>query len=791
LKLKDPYLEREAEKYDNPIPSREVILQVLTDSDHPLDFASLAEALGLREEQDLDALKKRLRAMERDGQILFNRRRQYVPVARADLISGRVMGHPDGFGFLIPDDGSPDLFLHAKQMDSVMHGDRVLASVRGLDPKGRREGAVVEVLERATEQVVGRLLVEQGIAFVVPDNKRITQEILIPPDQLNGAQSGQIVVAAIIEHPTKRSRPIGKIVEVLGDHMAPGMEIDIAIRSHELPFEWPQAVTEEADKLGHKVPERAKKGREDLRQIPLVTIDGADAKDFDDAVFCTRDGEHWRLLVAIADVSYYVKPGSALDKEATLRGTSVYFPGKVIPMLPEILSNGLCSLNPQVDRLCMLCDIKLDDEGTVIEYQFKQAVMNSAARLTYDQVAAMVVDHNRELRAEYESLVPHLDDLYALYHVLNHARLERGTIDFETTETKILFGEDRKIAAIEPSVRNDAHKIIEECMILANVCAARFLKEHDIPALHRVHAPPSAEKLEDLRAFLAGVGLSLGGGMEPEPADYARVLQQVQGRADFHLIQTVLLRSQSQAQYSPDTETGHFGLAHEDYAHFTSPIRRYPDLLVHRGIRHVLEGGTAANFMYSHADMQALGEHCSMAERRADDASRDVTAWLKCEYMQEHVGEVFDGIITAVTNFGLFVELSDIYIEGLVHVTALTNDYYRYDPVRHRLTGESSGRTFRLADSIRVKVVRVDLDERKIDFVLAEGAEKSEKRSSRTAKTSKSAKANTSAKATTASKSRKTTKATTASKSAKTTKATTASKSAKPTKKPAARKKKT
>jgi ribonuclease R len=791
LKLKDPYLEREAEKYDNPIPSREVILQVLTDSDHPLDFASLAEALGLREEQDLDALKKRLRAMERDGQILFNRRRQYVPVARADLISGRVMGHPDGFGFLIPDDGSPDLFLHAKQMDSVMHGDRVLASVRGLDPKGRREGAVVEVLERATEQVVGRLLVEQGIAFVVPDNKRITQEILIPPDQLNGAQSGQIVVAAIIEHPTKRSRPIGKIVEVLGDHMAPGMEIDIAIRSHELPFEWPQAVTEEADKLGHKVPERAKKGREDLRQIPLVTIDGADAKDFDDAVFCTRDGEHWRLLVAIADVSYYVKPGSALDKEATLRGTSVYFPGKVIPMLPEILSNGLCSLNPQVDRLCMLCDIKLDDEGTVIEYQFKQAVMNSAARLTYDQVAAMVVDHNRELRAEYESLVPHLDDLYALYHVLNHARLERGTIDFETTETKILFGEDRKIAAIEPSVRNDAHKIIEECMILANVCAARFLKEHDIPALHRVHAPPSAEKLEDLRAFLAGVGLSLGGGMEPEPADYARVLQQVQGRADFHLIQTVLLRSQSQAQYSPDTETGHFGLAHEDYAHFTSPIRRYPDLLVHRGIRHVLEGGTAANFMYSHADMQALGEHCSMAERRADDASRDVTAWLKCEYMQEHVGEVFDGIITAVTNFGLFVELSDIYIEGLVHVTALTNDYYRYDPVRHRLTGESSGRTFRLADSIRVKVVRVDLDERKIDFVLADGAEKSEKRSSRTAKTSKSAKANTSAKATTASKSRKTTKATTASKSAKTTKATTASKSAKPTKKPAARKKKT
>ncbi|WP_298608943.1 ribonuclease R [uncultured Thiothrix sp.] len=741
MKLKDPYLEREAEKYDNPIPSREVILQLLTESTHPLDFPSLAAALGLSAEIDIDALRKRLRAMERDGQILFNRRRQYVPVARADLISGRVMGHPDGFGFLIPDDGSPDLFLHAKQMDSVMHGDRVLASVRGLDPKGRREGAVVEVLERATEQVVGRLLVESGIAFVVPDNKRLTQEILIPPDQLHEAKPGQIVVAAIIEHPTKRSRPIGKIVEVLGDHMAPGMEIDIAIRSHELPFEWPPAVTEEADRFGYEVPERAKQGREDLRDLPLVTIDGADAKDFDDAVFCSREADHWRLLVAIADVSHYVKPGTALDKEATLRGTSVYFPGKVIPMLPEILSNGLCSLNPQVDRLCMLCEIRLDDEGNVLDYQFKQAVMNSAARLTYDQVAAMVVDHDAAMRKQYADLVPHLDNLYALYHTLSHARMERGTIDFETTETKIIFGEDRKIDAIEPSVRNDAHKIIEECMILANVCAARFLKEHEIPALHRVHAPPTNEKLEDLRAFLAGVGLSLGGGLEPEPADYARVLQQVQGRADFHLIQTVLLRSQSQAQYSPDAETGHFGLAHEDYAHFTSPIRRYPDLLVHRAIRHILTGGTATNFSYSLADMQALGEHCSMAERRADDASRDVTAWLKCEYMQEHVGDVFDGIVSAVTNFGLFVELSDIYVEGLVHVTALTNDYYRYDPVRHRLTGESSGRTFRLADSIRVKVARVDLDERKIDFILADGAEKTEKRSkAKLSKPSKSTK---------------------------------------------------
>ncbi len=724
MKLKDPYLLREAEKYENPIPSREVILQVLADSPHPLDFPDLAETLGLHEEMDTDALRKRLRAMERDGQLLFNRRRQYVPVARADLISGRVMGHPDGFGFLIPDDGSADLFLHAKQMESIMHGDRILASVRGIDQKGRREGSVVEVLERGTEQVVGRLVIESGIASVIPDNKRLTQEILIPPDQLNQATAGQIVVAAIIEQPTRRSRPIGKILEVLGDHMAPGMEIDIAIRSHELPFEWPDAVREEADRLGHEVPEQAKEGRGDLRKVPLVTIDGADAKDFDDAVFCTRENNQWRLLVAIADVSHYVKPGTALDKEATLRGTSVYFPGQVIPMLPEILSNGLCSINPHVDRLCMLCDIRLDDDGNILSYQFMQGVMNSHARLTYDQVAAMVVDQDATLRQKYAHVVPHLDNLYALYHTLHYARIERGAIDFETTETRIVFGEDRKIADIVPTIRNDAHKIIEECMILANVCAARFLKEHEMPTLHRVHAPPSTEKLEDLRTFLAGIGLSLGGGMEPEPADYARVLEQVYGRPDFHLIQTVLLRSLSQAQYSPDAETGHFGLSHDDYAHFTSPIRRYPDLLVHRAIRHLTEGGTASTFPYSHSDMQSLGEHCSMAERRADDASRDVAAWLKCEYMQEHVGEVFDGIITSVTNFGLFVELSDIYVEGLVHVTALTNDYYRFDPVRHRLTGESSGRTFRLADSIRVKVARVDLDERKIDFILADSADK-------------------------------------------------------------------
>lgn len=723
MKFKDPHIQREAEKYENPIPSRELILQILSQSGQPLDFAELSAKLNLHEERDLDALKKRLRAMERDGQLLYNRRRQYVPIEHTDLIAGRVIGHPDGFGFLKPDDGTPDLFLHAKQMRSLLHGDRALVSVRGLDPKGRREGAVVEILERGTTQVVGRYFQEGGIGFVAPDNSRISQDILIPPEAKGEAEHGQIVVAAIVEQPSKYAQPKGKIVEVLGNHMAPGMEIDVAIRSHQLPFEWSPDIREESDQFGYEVPENAKQGRVDLRNTPLVTIDGEDAKDFDDAVYCEREGNNWRLLVAIADVSHYVRPGMAIDKEAQERGTSVYFPGKVIPMLPEILSNGLCSLNPHVDRLCMVCEVRVGPRGKLINYQFMEGVMHSAARLTYTKMAKIVVERDREARSEYSpELCGHLDDLYELYKILRKARDRRGAIDFETEETRIIFDAGRKIEAIVPTERNDAHKLIEECMILANVCAAKFLTKYRIPALHRVHEGPTAEKLEDLRRFLGGLGLSLGGGDEPTPADYTKLLDSLGERPDRHMIQTVLLRSMSQAVYSPET-TGHFGLAQSHYAHFTSPIRRYPDLLVHRAIRHILRGGKVKDFTYKYKEMVALGEHCSMTERRADDATRDVTAWLKCEYMQEHVGDTYTGVISSVTGFGLFVELTDIYVEGLIHITALTSDYYRFDPARHQLTGENSGRVYRLGDTLQVTVARVDLDERKIDFVLTKGSE--------------------------------------------------------------------
>lgn len=723
LKYKDPHKAREAQKYERPIASRELILSVLADSNAPLGFAELIDHLELTETDDQDALKYRLRAMERDGQILFNRRKQYLPVSKADLIAGRVSGHPDGFGFLIPDDGSDDLFLHGKQMRKLMHGDRALCSITGTDKKGRREGAVIEVLERNTEQVVGRYFVRGGIGFVEPDNKRIAADILIPPEFNGKAKHGQIVSAALVEQPSTRQLAIGKVVEILGEHMAPGMEIDIALRSHDLPHEWNDDILAETARLGSEAAEEDKVGRVDYRQMPLVTIDGEDSRDFDDAVYCERKGNNWKLVVAIADVSHYVPVGSALDQEAWNRGTSVYFPAQVIPMLPEEISNGLCSLNPHVDRLCMVCEAIIDDEGEILSYEFKEGVMHSAARLTYTKVAAMLVDEDPTLCEEYADLLPHLKDLYSLYKALRHARDERGSIDFETTETKIEFGVDRKIEAIKPTTRNDAHKVIEECMIAANVCAARYLKKHKMPALHRVHPEPDMESLEKLREFLSGVGLSLGGGLKPEPIDYARLLASVQQRADADLIQTVLLRSLSRAMYSPvnpekPESARHFGLAQKDYAHFTSPIRRYPDLLVHRAIRHLIQGNKADSYSYSPTDMKELGEHCSMTERRADDATRDVLAWLKAEYMLDKVGEVFKGYITAVTGFGLFVELTDIYVEGLVHVTSLKSDYYRFDPALHRLTGESSGRSFRLGDQITVQVARVDLDDRKIDFML-------------------------------------------------------------------------
>jgi ribonuclease R len=724
--LQDPHAQREAEKYENPIPSRELILQLIQESGKPLRRQQIAQQFALESADDLEALRRRLRAMERDGQVLFNRRQKYCLSENHNSISGRVLGHPEGFGFLKPDDGSEDLFISPREMKALMHNDRAKVRVSGIDRKGRREATVVEILERNTHQVVGRFFVEGKVTYVMPDNKKMAKEVLIASEDTGGAKKGQIVVVEIVQQPTQHCQPLGRITEVLGMHMAPGMEIEMAIRSYELPNVWPNALLDEIKSLTPEVPEAAKEGREDIRHLPLVTIDGEDARDFDDAVYAQKTAKGWKLLVAIADVSHYVHVDTALDTEAQSRSTSVYFPEKVIPMLPEILSNGLCSLNPHVDRLCMVCELLVNDEGVVTRSRFFEAVMRSHARLTYTQVAKMLVEGDQKLANQYAELMPHLTTMYRLYQTMRRQREVRGAMDFDTQETKIVFGENRKIEQIVPVVRNDAHKLIEEFMITANNAAAKFLNRKKIPRLLRIHDGPGVEKLLTLRTFLGELGLYLGGGDQPHPLDYMHLLESVKDRPDAHLIQTVLLRSMSQAVYSPDTK-GHFGLALDAYAHFTSPIRRYPDLLVHRAIRHSLRGGNASSFRYSPNDMVTLGEHCSANERRADEATRDVNSWLKCEYMMDKIGEEFTGIISAVTSFGFFVELQSIYVEGLVHIASLRQDYLLFDAASHRLYGERTGVRYRLGDSVKIKVVRVNLDDKKIDFELLESAKKATK----------------------------------------------------------------
>jgi ribonuclease R len=719
---RDPYQAREAKKYANPIPSREFILGLMEEHGAPLMFEDLAEALELRDDEQTEALSRRMKAMTRDGQVVRNRRGGFCIVNHEDLVPGRVIGHPDGFGFLHPDEGGDDLFLSPREMRVLWHGDRVVASVSGVDRRGRREGAVVEILERAFEQIVGRIHIEAGVAIVAPDNKRVAQQVLITPERMHGASNGQMVVVRITDHPQAWRQPLGEVVEVLGDHLAPGMATDVAVRAHDIPQEWPESVEAEIDGLLPEVPEQAKAGRVDLRQTPLVTIDGADARDFDDAVFCQRTKKGWRLLVAIADVSSYVVPGTALDEEAYKRGTSVYFPDRVVPMLPEVLSNGLCSLNPHVDRLCMVGELYFDAEGILFRSRFFEAVMNSHARLTYDQVGAMLIDGDSELCEKHAALLPHLHDLYGLYDLLHSARVERGAIDFDTVETRFQFDDQGRLSGIVPLVRHDAHKIIEECMLAANVAAARHLLRKKMPALYRIHEKPSAEKLADLGEFLAELGLRLGGGDSPTAKDYAELLEQAKERPDFHVIQVVLLRSMMQAVYS-DNNVGHFGLAFPAYAHFTSPIRRYPDLMVHRALKHLLTDEPPAAFEYTHQHLQAMGEHCSATERRADDASRDASDTLKCEFMLDRVGETFDGVISGVNSFGIFVELNGIHISGLVHITALDYDYFHFDPIGHRLTGDRTGRVYRLGDPLAVRVAAVNIDDRKIDFVLAQKIE--------------------------------------------------------------------
>ncbi|WVD64291.1 ribonuclease R [Utexia brackfieldae] len=735
--MKDPFFERESEKYDSPIASRELILSYLKEIGAPASLDNIAKAMSLDGEEQKVALHRRLRAMERDGQLVFTRRKCYALPEKFAMIKGSVIGHRDGFGFLRVEGVKEDYYLPPDQMRLVLHGDVVLAQPLINKYKGKQEARIVRILEPRNNLIVGRYFIEQEIGFVVPDDGRLNFDILVAEKPDKTVRMGAVVVVELIKRPERRQKAMGKIKEILGENMETDLAIEIAVRNHDIPHQLPDAVLEQVAHFSEEVPQTAKNGRVDLRDLPLVTIDGEDARDFDDAVYCQKKrGGGWRLWVAIADVSYYVRPQTPLDKDACSRGTSVYFPSRVIPMLPEVLSNGLCSLNPQVDRLCMVCEMSISAKGKLTAAKFYEAVMNSHARLTYTKVAKMLKG-DAELREQYAALVPDLENLYALFKVLDQTRQERGAIGFESPEPKFIFNADKRIERVEVAERNDAHKIIEECMILANVAAAKFVDKAKVPALYRIHDIPDSERVANLRTVLSELGSTLTGSEKPSPKDIAQLLDKTADRPDHEMIQTLVLRSMKQAVYDPENR-GHFGLALDSYAHFTSPIRRYPDLLLHRAIKWLLahqaeQESQTGGYLYSMEEMLYLGQQCSMAERRADEAVRDVVDWLKCDFMQDHVGEVYAGIIASLTNFGFFVRLDDLYIDGLVHVSSLENDYYSYDASRHRLIGEASGYVYRLGDRVKVKVESVNLDDHKIDLVLID-SEKKPKRLGKTAK---------------------------------------------------------
>ncbi len=681
--------------------------------------------LGLKGQRSRGLLVDRLHKMIQAGQVIENRRGEFCLTAKLDLVTGTVSGHRDGFGFVIREDGGDDVYLSAREMRSVFDGDRVAVKIIGRDRRGKPEGDLVEVLQRGVREVAGQFIRERGIGLVIPDNARISHRILIAKGETARARPGQIVVAEILDYPSQHAQATGRVVRVIGDPKQKGIATEIAIESHGIPTAWPRAVKEEIRKVGKSVPTSAKKGRVDLRDTPLMTIDGSDARDFDDAVYCERKGKGWRLLVAIADVAHYVQPGTALDKQALTRGTSVYFPDRVVPMLPEVLSNGLCSLNPKVDRLCMVCEMQVGNDGKVTRSKFFEAVMRSAARLTYSQVADFL--DGRSQQAVPKALHGVARELHALYKAFARARQRRGAIELDLPQTRFELGKKGEITGIQAVQRNDAHRLIEECMIAANVQAAKFLRKHRIPGLYRVHPRPDVERFDELRLYLVSLGLKVPHSEHVNSQQFNRLLEQVRDRPDSAAISMAMLRSLTHAEYTPNN-IGHFGLGLDAYAHFTSPIRRYPDLLVHRAIRHIVRGGKPGRYGYSPGDMERLGAMTSASEKRAEEATREVEAWLKCEFMENRIGEEFDGVITGVTNFGLFVQISELQIDGLVHVTSLANDYYHYESGSQRLVGERTGRVFSLGEAMRVRVHRVDLDSRKIDFRPVSGQQERNKR---------------------------------------------------------------
>ncbi|MDA0681441.1 MAG: ribonuclease R [Proteobacteria bacterium] len=693
------------------------MLDFLRESGRPLKAEEIFGEFGLGGQKVRSQLLEKLRSMVSAGQIIENRRGEFCLIERLNLVTGKVSGHRDGFGFVARDDLGDDIYLSAREMRSLFDGDRVAIKITGEDRRGRPEGKLVEVLERGVREIAGQFIRERGIGVVIPDNPKVSHRVLIAKGAAGNAKHGQIVVVRILDYPTHVEQATGEIVRIIGHPDDKGIATDIAIQSHAIPTDWPRAVVEQAETFGANVPSAAKKNRVDLRDTNLMTIDGADARDFDDAVFCEPSGKGFRVLVAIADVAHYVEQGTPLDKQAIRRGTSVYFPDRVVPMLPEALSNGLCSLNPKVDRLCLVCEMRVEPDGKVSKSKFFEAVMRSAARLTYSEVGDFFTGETKDhIPLELRKNLEHLHEVYQAFAT---NRRKRGAVELDIPQTQIEMGKNGSVRSIKAVIRNDAHRLIEECMIAANVQAAKFLRANKIPGLYRVHAKPNPDRFDDLRLYLVSLGLKVPHPDHIQPRDFSRMIDQVRDRPDSAAISMAMLRSMSHAEYTPKN-IGHFGLALDAYAHFTSPIRRYPDLLVHRAIRHIVRGGKAGNYGYDGSLMEHLGSVCSAHERRAEEATREVEGWLKCQYMEDKVGEQFPGVITGVTSFGAFVQIPELQIDGLVHVTSLASDYYQFDAGSQSLIGQRTGKRYRLGDQLEIVVAKVDLDTKRIDFNLVE-----------------------------------------------------------------------
>ena len=707
--------------------SRKKILKELNQAGQPLSLPEVCSLVGATGKNASQQVLSQLNVLIRDGSIIRNRRNRFALSDRMDMVTGRVIGHRDGFGFVEHNGDGADIYLSSREMNRVLHGDKVLVRVKRIDSRGRPEGTVVSLIESGVKNVVGRFRQERSLGFVVPDDSRISQDVIVHPEDQGGARDEQIVTVEITSHPYHDRHLRGRVVEVLGDHMAPGMETEIAIRKHEIPYEWPEDVLDEVQS-GEFEASDSDPNRRDLRELPFVTIDGADARDFDDAVYAVQEKTGWRLWVAIADVSHYVKPGSALDRNASVRGNSVYFPGRVIPMLPEQLSNGICSLNPEVDRLAMVCEMAFDKSGDVKDFEFYNASIRSSARLTYELVQEILEETVEHAQLPQKDVLASLRNLEQLHSLLNRQRMQKGSIDLEISEPSFLFDEERKISHIENRSRLDSHRLIEECMLVANVCAAKLIDEHFSAGMYRIHEKPDEERLSDLVRTYGGFGIRIDGANPGSTELMAAVNEARQKRPEIaQTLQMLVLRTMKQAVYSA-VPALHFALGFEHYTHFTSPIRRYPDLVVHRLIRQIIASRQArAKSPYPAEILSEVAERCSVTERRAEEATRDVYQWLKTEYMQEHVGEVFEGTISGITQFGVFVTLNDVYVDGLVHISELGKDYFHFDPVRFTLNGERSGQIYRLGDRMTIKVAGVDLDEAKIDFVPVSDGKKKRK----------------------------------------------------------------